>query len=42
MIQKSENILSEQNAKITKRADAFKVFASSYNVEILNFFYLEL
>ena len=38
MIQKSENFLSEKkNVKITKQANAFKGFASSYKVEMLNF-----
>ena len=36
MIQKSENCLNKQNVKITKRAYAFKGYASSYHVEILN------
>ena len=30
--------MNEKNVKITKRALAFKGYASSYNVEILNFF----
>ena len=30
--------MSGKNVKITKRAHAFKGYASSYNVEILNFF----
>ena len=33
---KSEKFLHEKNVKITKRAHAFRDFASSYNVEILN------
>ena len=32
----------KKNAKITKRAHAFKGYASSYNVEILNSFYPKL
>ena len=36
------NFLNEKNGKITKRAHAFKGYASSYNVEILNFFNPEL
>ena len=39
---KSEKFLNEKNVKITKRAHAFKGFVSSYNVEILNSFNLEL
>ena len=31
-----------KNVKIAKEAHAFKGYASSYNVEILNFFNLEL
>ena len=42
MIQKSEHFLNEKNVKITKLEYAFKGFASSYNVEILNSFHLEL
>ena len=41
-MQKSENFLNEKNVKITKRKDAFKSFASTYNVEILNSFNPEL
>ena len=41
-MQKSENFLDEKNVKITKRKDAFKGFASTYNVEILNSFNPEL
>ena len=41
-MQKSENFLNEKNVKITKRKDAFKGFASTYNVEILNSFNPEL
>ena len=41
-MQKSENFLSQKNVKITKRKDAFKGFASIYNVEILNSFNPEL
>ena len=40
--QKSGNSLNEKNVKITKRAHAFKGFASSCNVEILNSFNPEL
>ena len=42
MIQKSKNILNEKKFKIAKRAQAFKGFANSYNVEVLNSFNLEL
>ena len=42
MIQKSENFLNEKNVKITKREYAFRGFASTYNVEILNYFNPEL
>ena len=42
MIQKSENFLNEKNVKITKREYAFRSFASTYNVEILNSFNPEL
>ena len=42
MIQKSENFLNEKTEKITKRAHAFKGYASSYNVEVLNSFDPEL
>ena len=34
--------MGQKNAKIIKRANAFKGYASSYNVEILNSFNLEL
>ena len=34
--------MNEKNIKITKREHAFKVYASTYNVEILNFFDPEL
>ena len=33
---KSENFLNKKNLKITKRENAFKSFASTYNVEIVN------
>ena len=33
---KKWNILNEKNVKITKREHAFKDYASTYNVEILN------
>ena len=36
MTQKSEHFLNEKNIKITKQVHAFKGYASSYNVEILN------
>ena len=39
---KRENFLNEENVKITKRAHAFKGYASSYSVVILNSFDLEL
>ena len=42
MIQKSNNFLNEKDVKVTKRANAFKGYASSYNVEILNYFNPEL
>ena len=42
MIQKSQNFLNEENVRIIKRAHAFKGFASSYNVDILNSSNLEL
>ena len=42
MIQKIEYVLNEKNVKITKRAHAFKDYASTYNVEILNSFESEL
>ena len=42
MIEKSENFLNKKNVKITRRVHAFKVYTSSYNVEVLNFFNLEL
>ena len=42
MIQKSEDFLNEKNVKIIKLAHAFKGYASSYNVEILNSFNPEL
>ena len=35
VIQKSENFLNEKNVKITKRENAFKDFASIYNVKII-------
>ena len=34
--------LNEKNVKITKRAHAFKGYASTYNVKILNSFKPEL
>ena len=39
---KNEIFLNEKNVKVTKPEHAFKGFASSYNVEILNSFYPEL
>ena len=42
MIKKSENFLNQKNANTAKRAHAFKGFANSYNVKILNSFNLEL
>ena len=42
VIQKSQNFLNEENVRIIKRAHAFKGFASSYNVDILNSSNLEL
>ena len=38
VIQKSENFLNGKNGKLTKREHAFKGFASTHNVEILNSF----
>ena len=37
-----KNFQRKKNVKITKRAHAFKVYASSYNVKILNSFNPEL
>ena len=43
MIQKkTEDFLNKKNVKITKRAHAFKGYACSYNVEVLNSFNPEL
>ena len=42
MQKKVKNFLNEKEIKITKRAYAFKGFASSHNVEILNSFNPEL
>ena len=39
---KTENFLNKNNVKITKRSHAFKGYASSYNVKILNSFNPEL
>ena len=39
---KRENVLNQKNVKITKRTHAFKGYASSCNVEILNSFNHEL
>ena len=41
MKQKSGNFLDGKSAKIAKQSHAFKGYASSYNVEILNFLNLE-
>ena len=41
-MQKHWNFLNEKNIKITKRDHAFKGYESTYNVEILNSFHLEL
>ena len=35
---KSKTFLSKKNVKITKRVHAFKGYANTYNVEILNSF----
>ena len=43
MIQKKknfENILNENNIKVTQREHAFKSYTSTRNVEILNYFNL--
>ena len=40
--QKSAKFLSEKNVKLTKRAYAFKGYASSYSVEMLHSFNFEL
>ena len=42
MIQKSESFLSQKTVNITKREHEFKGFASTYDVEILNFFNAEV
>ena len=34
--------MNRKKAKVTKRSHAYKGYASSYNVDILKFFYLEL
>ena len=39
---KSENLLNEKNVKIKKQERAFKGYASTYDVEILNSFNAEL
>ena len=39
---KTEKFLNKNNVKITKRSHAFKGYASSYNVKILNSFNPEL
>ena len=38
----SENALNEKNIKITKQAHAFREYASSFSVEVLSSFNLEL
>ena len=38
----SENFLNEKNVKIAKLKHAFKGYASTYNVELLNWFNPEL
>ena len=38
----SEKFLSQKNLKLIKREHAFKGFASTYNVEILNYFNTDL
>ena len=38
MTQKSANFMNEKTVKIKKRADAFKDYAGTYNVEILDSF----
>ena len=43
MIQKKvKNFYTEKNEKIKKQKNAFRGVASSYNVEILNYFNLEV
>ena len=42
MIQKSENFLNINNVRIIKWTYSYKGYASSYNVEILNYFNPEL
>ena len=42
MQRKVQYVLNERNVKITKRTNAFKGYASTYNVEILSSFYLAL
>ena len=42
MTQKSAHFLNGKNVKVKKRAHAFKGYASTYNVEILNSFNPEL
>ena len=42
MIQKSEHFFKEKSLKTAKRAHAFKDYASTYNVKILNSFNPEL
>ena len=39
---KSKRFLNQKNAKITKRVHSYKVYPSTYSVEILNYFNLEL
>ena len=38
---KTENFLNKKNVKVAKREHAFKGFASTYNIKILNSFNLE-
>ena len=42
MQKKKEYYLNEKNIKLTKQAHAFKGYANSLSVEILNYFNLEL
>ena len=41
-MEKPENILDVKNTKITKQSHAYKGYASSYNVDVLNYFKPEL
>ena len=40
--QKSESFLNERNVKVTKRSRAYRGYASTYNVKILNSFNAKL